>query len=302
MDSEDDRLRRQAIDIFLDQQERPDDPTARAARERFLARGPAERRAYASVLRTWSAAKPEAQRTSRGMPAAVALAALALAAAIMAGPGALDQLRADHATGPGETRLIDLASGDRVHLDASSAIVDRTDPRLRRIVLLSGAAHFETADEPRLFVVEAGGVTARPVGTAFVVEMSGGGVRVAVAEGQVEAARGTETVLAKAGETVRVSAGGALLRGAIDPDAVAAWREDRLVLTDAPLSALADAVDRRLSGRVVLPDESLAAARVTGVFSLVDPVGALRLGASLHGGSVIAAPPFVTVVLALPDI
>lgn len=59
----------------------------------------------------------------------------------------------------------------------------------RRVVLRRGEAHFTVAkDAARPFVVEAGGVAVRAVGTAFSVQRGGAGVEVLVTEGRVAVA------------------------------------------------------------------------------------------------------------------
>ncbi|WP_421710066.1 FecR family protein [Algihabitans sp.] len=296
MKKDEERLREQAVDLFLQVEERPDDPEVRRARDAFLARGARERRAYASVARSWSAARP--QRTRRRQGAAIALAALAAVLVLIVGPDALRWYRADHAAGPSGPAVVTLASGDRVHLDAGSAIIERINERTRQVVLLDGAAHFEVEPDGRPFSVEAGSMTARALGTAFAVERGVEGVSVAVSDGRVEALHAGARVALRAGERLRIDSDGGERRDRLSPEAVAAWRQGRLVLQDTSLATVAEVLERRMAGRVVILDPALAARRVTGVFSLADPLATLRVTTGLYGGSVIAAPPFLTLVLA----
>ncbi len=293
MDSERERLRQQAVDIFLDLEACPEGSAAREARDAFLARGDAERRAYASVARSWAAADPVPRRRRRG-PSVVLGLAVALVAGVLLGPEALRWQRSDYSTDPSGSGRFIATSGDRLYLDAGSAIDERSDAGRRTLVLLEGAAYFETVEDPRPFLVEADGLTARAIGTAFVVDRSDG-VSVAVAKGQVEATRDGERFLLSAGEKLRVFPDGRLVRTHVDPATVAAWRENQIITKNTPLSDLAATLSRRVRGRIVITDGSLAAARVSGVFSLVDPVATLRLAASLHGGAVTELP-FLTVV------
>ncbi|MEM9762316.1 MAG: hypothetical protein AAF968_07390 [Pseudomonadota bacterium] len=96
---------------------------------------------------------------------------------------------------------------------------------------------------------------------------------------------------------MRIFDNGDVSSRSVDPKAVAAWREGEIVLTDASLETLVAAVDRRLAGRVVILSSRLAQTRVTGVFSLADPLATLRLAARLRGASVIAAGPLGTFIL-----
>jgi transmembrane sensor len=59
---------------------------------------------------------------------------------------------------------------------------------------------------------------------------------------------------------------------------------------------MADVVDdlrRYFAGSIVLVDADLAARRVTGVYNLADPVGALRAIVGAHGGSVRQVSPWL---------
>ena len=295
MKRDEERLREQAVDLFLQVEERPNDPEVRRARDAFLARGARERRAYASVTRSWATAGSPRSGRRRGM--ALAFAALAAVLLLMVGPDALRWYRADHATGTSGPAVVTLASGDRVHLDAGSAIIERIDERARQVVLLDGAAHFEVAPDGRPFSVEAGGVTARALGTAFAVERGVDGVSIAVSDGRVETLHAGARVALRAGERLRIAPNGGERRDRLSPEAVAAWRQGRLVLQDTSLAAVAEVLERRLAGRIIILDPALAAQRVTGVFSLADPLATLRVTTGLYGGSVVAAPPFLTVVL-----
>lgn len=293
MDIERERLRQQAVDIFLDLEERPDDLKAQEAREAFLARGEAERSAYASVARSWAAARPAPRRKRRGAPAALVLAA-GLLAGVLLGPEALGWYRSDYSTDASGPHRFTATSGDLIYLDASSTIDEQFDTKQRALVLREGAAYFETARDPRPFLVEADGLTARAIGTAFVVDRSDG-VSVAVAKGQVEATRDGQRFMLSAGEKIRFFPNGRVVRTDIDPVIIAAWRENQTIAKNTPLSDLAATLDRRFRGRIVITDGNLASARVSGVFSLDDPIATLRLAASLHGGAVMATP-FLAVV------
>lgn len=288
MDSERERLRQQAVDIFLDLEERPDGAAEQEAREAFLARGDAERSAYASVARTWAVAHPTPRKKRRGVPPFMVLA-LALLAGVVLGPEALLWYRSDYSTDASSARRFTATSGDLLYLDASSAIDEQVDAEQRKIVLLDGAAYFETVKDARPFLVEADGLTARAIGTAFVVERNDG-VSVAVARGQVEAVQDGRRFMLSAGEKLHIFPDGRVARTDIAPATIAAWRENKAITKNTPLSELADMLDRRFPGRIVITDSSLAAARVSGVFSLEDPIETLRLAASLQGGAVMSAP------------
>lgn len=83
-----------------------------------------------------------------------------------------------------------LADGTVVDLNHGGKIETDFTAELRRVRLVSGEAHFTVAKNPaRPFVVDAGGVAVRAVGTAFGVRRASGEVEVLVTEGKVQVER-----------------------------------------------------------------------------------------------------------------
>ncbi len=79
-----------------------------------------------------------------------------------------------------------LEDGSTVELKPGAVIDVRYDEAARRVVLMSGEAHFQVVKgQPRPFVVEAGGMEVRAVGTAFAVQLGAAQVDVLVTEGRV---------------------------------------------------------------------------------------------------------------------
>jgi transmembrane sensor len=151
----------------------------------------------------------------------------------------------------GEVRRLTLADGSALSLNTSSVLQVKFAEDERRIVLRQGEASFQVAhDEQRPFVVQAGNVSVRAVGTAFSVRMRSQDVEVVVTEGVVEVAR-------RGGGTARIAA-----------ERVA--RNQEVVVTTAkqpeaaPLAVAAlseNEIERRLSwqdGRLVFQGEALA--------------------------------------------
>jgi transmembrane sensor len=86
-----------------------------------------------------------------------------------------------------------LADGSRVQLNRGTQLSIDFTAGVRRVRLLRGEAHFVVAKNPeRPFVVEAGGVAVRAVGTAFNVQLTSAAVEVVVAEGRVAVGREAE--------------------------------------------------------------------------------------------------------------
>lgn len=79
-----------------------------------------------------------------------------------------------------------LEDGSTVEIKSGAVIDVRYDEATRRVLLVSGEAHFQVMKgQSRPFVVEAGGIEVRAVGTAFVVQLEAEQLEVLVTEGRV---------------------------------------------------------------------------------------------------------------------
>jgi transmembrane sensor len=168
-------------------------------------------------------------------------------------------------------------------------------PHRRDLVLVQGEAYFSVAhDSSRPFVVRAGSLNVRAVGTRFDVRTTDARVVVAVEEGVVEvepphdAAAAVNAIFSKLHMLDRNSSATSTLRATairsgqevavvpdqelqilpIEPAAVASWREGRLRFAREPLKSVIASI-RAVSGRQIeLGDPDLAELRFTGtVFS-----------------------------------
>lgn len=165
----------------------------------------------------------------------------------------------------------------------------------RRVTLESGEAHFAVAKNPaRPFVVVAGGLEVRAVGTAFAVELGSRQIAVLVTEGQVNIERASPAAAnaeAEPAPAVRLGAGKRLI---VDRSAEAkplpapeampedevetrlAWRVPRIRFADTPLSEAVAVFNRYSSSRLVL-DPALAELRIGGVVRADNTDSFLRL-------------------------
>lgn len=277
------RLMREAADIFLKLREDPENPGLQARRDAFCARGGAERAAYDDLLKTWKASGVmRAPRTLRA-GALILLGGLGLAL-LGHEPLRLWMLADLRSDARPESTL--LASGDRMVLDAESAVQDRTDQTTRQVALLTGAAFFDVETDGRPFRVEIGGVTATVVGTAFETAFVDETVLVSVTEGRVNVRLDGQTWELGAGDQFSWSeAEGAALSARALTD-IATWRQDRLSVDGMTLGQAAAIIERRLSGPVIFTSEALKAVRVTGNLDLSQPLAALRILAETGGGQV----------------
>ncbi len=188
-----------------------------------------------------------------------------------------------------------LPDGSVVELKDGSRIDVEFAPELRR-VRLHGEAHFVVAkDAARPFVVEAGGIAVRAVGTAFNVRLEGGTVDVLVTEGRVQVETAGPAT-AEAGEAVPAPMVVAARQRTVvprEPAAVApavvtvtpeqvrealAWQAPRLQFFETPLSeAVAEFNRRNPPQRIVLREADLGRVRIGGTFRVDNVEGFVRL-------------------------
>lgn len=254
---------------------------------------------------------PPTARTRGARPAWARIAAAAACLLVVAGGVAFwggdprVMLAADHRTGPGEQRLVALPDGSTAALGPASAIAVAYGQGTRTVRLLAGVAHFTVAPaaagEPRPFVVEAAGGTARALGTAFVVQRLPSEVEVAVAEHTVEVALATadghrSTVVVAPGQSVRYSGQAMGAVRAISVERATAWQRGRLVFDDVPLDEVVAALNRYRHGRILIADAGLASRKVSGVFETAAPDAALATLVRDLGMSAASLPPLVTVL------
>lgn len=144
-----------------------------------------------------------------------------------------------------------LSDGSRVELAANSVVTVHYDEQHRNLSMENGEVFFSVAHNPqRPFIVAAGDVRIRAVGTAFNVRHAADRVVVTVTEGTVKVYRSVdsdEDADAEAGHAVVVSVGGQVswdandknpTVGAVDPQSVLGWREGRLEYNNEPLGAV----------------------------------------------------------------
>ncbi|MEO1316568.1 MAG: FecR domain-containing protein [Pseudomonadota bacterium] len=292
MGQNEDEVLERAVQLFLQLRDRPDDHAILAERDAFLARGPAERAAYEKAKNAWrSTSHPR-----RGGPLKLILliAAAGAGAMLLAEPIRIATL-ADLSTNR-EPEGARLASGDAVTLDADSALVDESGDGNRDVQLLRGAAYFEVAPDGRPFLVSVDDVEIEVLGTAFEVAVIEDEVAVTVAEGEVEVRTDGASPQLEAGDRLTRTDDGALSVTEVDLDDVATWRRGQLIVDGMTVAQVAAVIDRRLPGQIVILDSALAEARVAGTFDLENPLNALRTLAAIHGATVYAAPPLMTVM------
>jgi transmembrane sensor len=179
----------------------------------------------------------------------------------------------------GEIRRITLTDGSNIVLNASSAVQVKLGKYERRVTLLRGEASFNVAhDVERPFIVQAGNVAIRAVGTSFSVDMRANSVAVTVVEGVVEVTRKTDST---APELKVLGHNRELVAAATHPMAAVevtdrevtrhlAWQEGLLEFDGEHLAEAAAEVNRYSRTPVVIEGESLGRKTFVGVFRVGD--------------------------------
>lgn len=201
-----------------------------------------------------------------------------------------------------------LPDGTSVELNAGAAISVEYTVNRRFVRLERGEAHFVvTKDSLRPFIVSAGGVEVRAVGTAFAVKLARDVIDVLVTEGRVAVARHPPELAPVAAEMTRESAAAAVLLDAghrlsvptpptdallplhTEPADAAdiaqrlAWRGPRLELAETPLADAVAVFNRENRLQITLRDAPLRALRLNGVFRADNADGFVRLLEANYG-------------------
>lgn len=172
-----------------------------------------------------------------------------------------------------------LADGSVLELNADSDVQVHFTPGERRVALERGEAHFSVAKNPqRPFIVSAGKLSVRAVGTAFNVRLGVEAVEVLVTEGKVRLSQTAEGSASSpsidfadlvAGQRARVAEGKAPAVDTLPPEAVQeslAWQAPRLSFTETPLADVVQQFNRHNRIQLVIEDPALAARPVGGAF------------------------------------
>ena len=188
-----------------------------------------------------------------------------------------------------------LPDGSRVELKDGSRIVVQYSDRERRVKLAGGEAQFSVwKDATRPFVVEAGGIEVRAVGTVFNVRLEDRTVAVLVTEGRVKVNReppaatsggSVAEVMLAAGEQTAVPLALDAVRAA--PVVVPAtseqisqslaWQTPRLQFWETPLAEAVAEFNRLNRFQIVIGDAELGGRLIGGTFRPDNVEGFVRL-------------------------
>lgn len=218
-----------------------------------------------------------------------ALGGSAAAASILAGLGLAYALkdRVKLTTDVGELRKVPLKDRTIASVNTDSRLEIDLKPTQREIKLIRGEAWFDVAkDKSRPFVVAAGNVRVRAVGTAFSVRKFDHGAEVLVTEGVVEVwntDNETAPLRLTAGTRTFVNHAKAPEEVEFRPEAVdraLAWREGQIALDNDTLQTAVAEFNRYNSQKIRLADPGLSDARLVGWFRTDQPETFAR---AVHG-------------------
>jgi len=226
----------------------------------------------------------------------IAAGAIACAVAMLAAIGAW-QLRPPGKAVPDTIALTAplrevLPDGSVIERKSDAAYEVRFDENTRRVVLTRGTAHFDVAKNPeRPFVVTAGRVSVRAVGTAFSVEFDQSAVAVLVTEGQVAVAPVDADDWPT--EETKVEAGTGVVIGVAPPadgrapvvqpvsattmEQKLAWRVRLVEFSGTPLTDAIAVLNAHNRVQFSIADPTLSQVKLSGVIRADQIAGVVRL-------------------------
>lgn len=181
-------------------------------------------------------------------------------------------------TALGEVRRVPLTDGSIATINTDSRLEVAMLPDMRRVRLEVGEALFQVAhDASRPFVVEAGQLRVRAIGTAFSVRRREAGTDVLVTEGVVEA-----WVVGHEADRRRIGAGNRshipdalpeiqVAEASSEIDRALAWRTGELVLNGETLGYAAAELNRYNTQKLLIDDPVLAREPLVGYFRTNEP-------------------------------
>ena len=220
----------------------------------------------------------------------VMMGGLAASALAVLGVGFMASRRASYETRRGELRNVPLSDRSLAAINTDSHVEVAMGDTSRKVQLVKGEAWFEVAKNPDApFVVSAGDIRVRAVGTAFSVRRHANGADVLVTEGTVEtwSVRDPE-------KRTRLSAGSrAFVTEVAEPvsviaqpeeiDRKLAWREREIILREESLAAAASDFNRYNDQQIIIADAALKDIKLVGGFQVDRPEAFARAVHSAFG-------------------
>jgi transmembrane sensor len=187
-----------------------------------------------------------------------------------------------YASGRELPKLIVLADGSRMTLDAQSRVTAHFGRNRRSLEVASGRAFFDVHhDAARPFVVGAGNLQAVDIGTRFEVQVAPHVVHVSLVEGRlsVSSARSPGPVLMSPGDQLTAHEGAAPVLTRAVAGGAPGWQQGFATFDNDTLSEAAAVLNRYPGDQILVRNPRVAALRVSGNFKMGD---AERFGRTLE--------------------
>ncbi|WP_170065870.1 FecR family protein [Novosphingobium guangzhouense] len=321
-------LDREAVDLLVRLDDRPDDDALHAQVAQWQERSPAHRASWGRALDLAAAVEAALPLALTGthpdhiatLPASrkvtllsggrrwqgglvrrrrvVAAVAAAACLGLVLLPNVALRLQARDITGTGEVRQVVLEDGTRVALGPDSALAFDVNDRQRSAHLLRGRAFFDVAhDKDRPFRVLADDTVVTVLGTAFEVDDISAKASVAVRRGTVAVKYGPAgTMVLHKGDVATRGPDGHARRGSVRADRIAGWIDGRMFVKDRPVGEVLEDLRPWYRGYILARGPGLASRRVTGIYDLRNPDAALAAIAKVHPLRVTRLTPWVKIV------
>jgi transmembrane sensor len=308
----------EAMALLLNLQKAPDSEALRENIRRFCTLSPEHRDAWNEARRVYrltgtaisAGNSPVSGR--RGMISRrkliTGLGAVAAGSALWNGPDLWRRWQSDAITRVAEIKQIQLPDGSGLTLGPDSRLEIDFTQTLRKIVLLEGMALCNVVkDTERPFEAHAGALLATTTTAILEVRHNGGRSLAGVEEGQARVmlddlnrAVFKEGLVLTAGDWVASGpAAGQIERGKRNAGQTAAWRDKLLVADREQIRSVVAEIGRWRRGNIVIPQGSLASARVSGLYDLNDPDAALAAVIGPYGGRVLHVSPWLTILTSI---
>lgn len=243
----------------------------------WLEADPANRDAFDRIqelsLRLEATGKVQRRASVPKLALAASVAAMAIGAVVwFAVSGEFQRPTLSIATAVAASRQAPLPDGSTVSLGGATSVEARYTDSARALRLSEGEAYFEVKPDrgtQRPFVVDAGAVSIRALGTAFNVRKTRERVSVTVTEGRVQVGRSGESggVEVAAGEqAVYDPAANRFRVTSVDASRSLGWREKRLEFVDEPMDSVIENVNRYSPRKIQIRGVDLHQHSYTGTF------------------------------------
>jgi transmembrane sensor len=309
-----------ALNWFTALQGYPNDPRLRSDFEAWRAADPKNEAAYSEVAGVWDfeeldviaadigrmegaqqyaqparptpSLQPHRSRWTSSIMAAAAV--ILVAVGVQQYPILMVQWRSDYQTVAGATENVTLPDGSKMTLNTSSAVAVDFEGGRRSVRLLQGEAYFDVVhDESRPFKVAAGYSEVVVKGTAFSVRTDSDEDMVILERGLVGVSRlsdKTDNAELHPGESITATASALSAVRPADTAIALSWRDGRLVFVDQPFEEVLSEIGRYYPHSIVVTNDRVAKAKVTGNYMLENPERIIRSLASTVGGNVTRIP------------